>query len=126
MASLPNSILSTVQRFAESMNLVAAPSRDGSYIFDFEKTGMLSFTPQPGTPGPVLMSLSRDLQTPRYAALPELLRRAGYDTSLDRMIHTGLSRKGRAVVWTPLGTDRFELSDLVSIWSRLRGIAATV
>jgi hypothetical protein len=126
MASIPNSILATVQRFAESMSLVAAPARDGAYIFDFEMTGTLSFTPQADGARPVLMSLSRELRVPRYAALPMLLRQAGYDAGLDRTIHAGLSRKGRAVVWTPLGSERFELSDLVAAWSRLRAVVATV
>ncbi|MDN2581417.1 hypothetical protein [Aquibium sp. ELW1220] len=124
MASLPNSILATVQRFAESMNLVAAPARDGSYIFEFETTGTLSFTPSAGGTGPAVMSLSRELRSPRYAALPALLRQAGYDAALDRTIHVGLSRKGRAVVWTPLGAERFELSDLMAAWNRLRAVAA--
>ena len=124
MPSLPNSILATVQRFAESMSLVAAPARDGAYIFEFETTGTLSFTPHPGGTGPAVMSLSRDLRMPRYAALPALLRQAGYDPGLDRTIHVGLSRKGKAVVWTPLGSERFELSDLVAAWSRLRAIVA--
>jgi hypothetical protein len=124
MPSLPNSILATVQRFAESMSLVAAPARDGAYIFEFETTGTLSFTPAAGGAGPALMSLSRDLQVPRYAAQPALLRQAGYDPGLDRTIHVGLSRKGRAVVWTPLGPERFELSDLVAAWSRLRAVLA--
>ncbi|MDO6966450.1 type III secretion system chaperone family protein [Rhizobium alvei] len=122
MASLPQSILVTVERFAESMNLVAQPSRDGSYTFEFETSGRLTFTPNPDRNGHApMMSLSRPMAGLAHQTMPILLARAGYDAATDRMIHVGATRDQRAVAWTTLGDERFELSDLEAAWAVLRG-----
>lgn len=125
MSELPPSIAMQVERFAETMNVAAVRSRDGSYSFEFEASGRLSFTPAADRNGHApLMSLSRPLSMPAHEALPALLGRAGYDAASDRMIHVGLTRDARAVAWTPLGEGRFELSDLEAAWAALRSTLA--
>lgn len=125
MASLPQSILVTVERFAETMNLVAEPGRDGSYTFDFEISGRLTFTPMPDRNGHApVMSLSRPMAGLAHQTMPMLLARAGYDATTDRMIHVGVTRDSRAVAWTALGDGRFELSDLEAAWAQLRGVVS--
>ena len=122
MATLPQSILVTVERFAESMGLVAQPGRDGSYTFDFQSTGRLTFTPAPDRNGHApLMSLSRPMSGLAHQSIPQLLARAGYDATTDRMVHVGVTRDQRAMAWTSLGEGRFELSDLEAAWGLLRG-----
>lgn len=122
MANLPQSILVTVERFAESMNLPPEPNRDGSYTFEFESTGRLTFTPAPDRNGHApLMSLSRPMSGLAHQSLPQLLARGGYDPAADRMIHVGMTRDSRAVAWTTLDGGRFELSDLEAAWALLRG-----
>lgn len=122
MANLPQSILVTVERFAESMDLVAQPNRDGSYSFEFQASGRLTFTPAPDRNGHApLMSLSRPMSGLAHQSLPQLLARGGYDAGADRMIHVGVTRDSRAVAWTTLDGERFELSDLEAAWALLRG-----
>jgi hypothetical protein len=125
MASLPHSILVTVERFAESMDLVAQPGRDGSYTFEFETSGRLTFTPSPDRNGHApVMSLSRPMTGLAHQTMPTLLAQAGYDAATDRMIHVGVTRDQRAVAWTTLSDGRFELSDLEAAWAQLRGIVS--
>ncbi len=78
MANLPQSILVTVERFAESMNLPPEPNRDGSYTFEFESTGRPHLHTCPGSQRPCAADESQPADVgPRPSKPAQLLARGG-------------------------------------------------
>ena len=125
MADIPTHLRATIERFAASMGVDAAPARDGSFAFTFERSGTLAFTPieADGADG-AMMSLSRPTGAHDAARVPgemaEGLLAAGGTSGGDAPVHVGLSRTGNAVAWTRVRADRFEQSDLEAEWAMLR------
>ena len=108
--------LRTVYDFAGAMNILARENEDGSFAFEFSRSGELSLfasgEDRPGQEGPIMVSLARAQPRPNPALAMALLAEAGIDPVANMPTHAGESGDGSLVLTLSIPRDRFDLSTL--------------
>lgn len=115
MPAIPTQMWPTVERFAASLGLTAAPRADGSAAFVFETAGTLTFTPTLDG-ARCVMTLARAVDL----APEQVLAGGGYEPTLDVIVHPGLTRTGvpaLSIVYEPAD---FEVSRVAVHFDALR------
>lgn len=112
--------LDAVARFAGQFGLPARPARDGSFSFAFAQDGVLTLTPPDGR-GRACLSLARRLDRPEPGMARAALLQAGFDPSLDRVIHVCLTGDNQLSFTLALEAGRLSLPDLENGLQALMG-----
>ena len=126
MPRLGASAQSTVQQFASQMDVEAYEAPDGSYSFDFERSGRFSILTN--DEGQVLLSLTARVMLGDLRGYAALARMGGYDRDRDLLVHAGLNRTGQPVLALRTEARAFSLpllleslallSERLRVWSR--------
>ena len=96
MPKLGTAAQSTVQQFANQMDIEAYEAPDGSYSFDFERSGRFSILAN--DEGEVILSLTARVMLGDLRGYASLARLGGYDRNRDLLVHVGLNREGQPVL----------------------------
>lgn len=121
MPELSRSAKATVTQFAQDMGLQALQNSDGSFGFDFETSGRLSIL-APAEGDGVLITLTRRLMLEDVIALGRFSGLGGYHATLDRTIHTGLTKADQPVLAVTLSEQDFSLPGLDAAFAALEQI----
>jgi hypothetical protein len=126
MPKLGASAQSTVQQFAAQMDVQAYEAPDGSYSFDFERSGRFSILTN--DEGQVILSLTARVMLGDLRGYAALARMGGYDRDRDLVVHCGLNRAGQPVLALRSEARAFSLpllleslalmSERLRVWSR--------
>ena len=91
-----NQALRAIETLAANMGLVAQPSADGSYSFDFERSGTLTLTSASDGERTLVSLLGMPGRMDEETE-SRLLALAGPDVTTSRFLSTGLTRDGVAL-----------------------------
>jgi hypothetical protein len=126
MPKLGASAQSTVQQFAAQMDVEAYEAPDGSYSFDFERSGRFSILTN--DEGLVILSLTARVMLGDLRGYAALTKLGGYDRDRDLLVHAGLNRAGQPVLALRTEARAFSLpllleslallSERLRVWSR--------
>jgi type III secretion system chaperone SycN len=100
----------TVEGFSESLALPAIPARDGSYSFEFQRSGTLTITS--ATDGRAIVSLARRPERIDGALLKRFFLAAGIDATTNLALHAGLSKDGSLIYSVDFAVDDFTVPAL--------------
>jgi hypothetical protein len=126
MPKLGAAAQSTVQQFASQMDIEAYEAPDGSYSFDFERSGRFSILAN--DEGQVILSLTARVMLGDLRGYAALAKLGGYDRDRDLLVHCGLNRTGQPVLALRSEARAFSLprlldglsilSERLRVWSR--------
>jgi hypothetical protein len=119
--SLSRSAQSTVERFSAELGLPGQPNEDGTFGFDFERSGRLSVMAAPED-NSVLVSLTGRLMLEGPLALARLVQQAGYDPLGDRIVQVGLTRAGQGVLVVAIPEQAFDIVALQATFDHLSAL----
>jgi type III secretion system chaperone SycN len=107
----------TVEGFSESLGLPALAARDGSYSFEFQRSGILTITP--AKDGRTIVSLERRPERLDADVLKRFLIAADIDPTTNRALHAGLSNDGNLIYAVDFNGDDFTVPALHACLSSL-------
>lgn len=107
-----------IEAFAVSMGVAAHAAQDRSYGFEFDRSGTLSILPSDDSKR-IIICLTRMPDRPNAALPARLLESAGFDRSLNVMVHAGLAPDGAFVLVAGIDESDFDLQMLHRTLSRL-------
>lgn len=93
MAAFSPNATVTLSGFVARIGLPWRPGPSGSASYQFERSGLVTFTPSEDGQR-VILSLAAPSLRPNETTERQLLENAGQDANLNRFVHTGLSRNG--------------------------------
>lgn len=117
MSRLGASAQATVQQFANQMDIEAYEAPDGSYSFDFERSGRFSVLAN--DEGQVILSLTARVMLGDLRGYAQLARLGGYDRDRDLLVYVGLNRTGQPVLALRTEARAFSLPMLLETLSLL-------
>src|SRR5262245_40109617 len=107
----------TIEGFSESLGLPALTARDGSYSFQFQRSGVLTITP--ARDGRTIVSLERRPERLDGDALKRFFLAADIDPTSNRALHAGLSNDGSLIYAVDFDRDDFTVPALHACLSSL-------
>ncbi|WAJ30494.1 hypothetical protein [Antarcticirhabdus aurantiaca] len=117
--------IQTINAFAASMGVEAAPAADGSYSFVFQRSGTLTLTAA-SEPGRVLVSLAARPQQLDERLEGELIQLAGPDPSTGRLLSVGVGRGGHVIFAVGLDDDEMDLPAIETCLRQLMAARAVL
>lgn len=107
-----------VDEFAAHLGVDAVGAADGSVSFIFSHAGILNFLGD-GSSGDIFVSLSRECQFKEPSRLMAFMSKAGFNSSLGCLVHTGLSADGFLVAAVRADARSLSVPEIVRYFERL-------
>jgi type III secretion system chaperone SycN len=107
----------TIEGFSESLGLPAQAARDGSFSFQFQRSGILTITP--AKDGRAIVSLERRPERLDADVLKRFLLAAEIDPTTSRALHAGLSQDGSLIYALDCNGEELTVPDLHACLSSL-------
>ena len=117
MPSLPTPAIGTIQQFAQQMELSAYESEDGSYSFEFERSGRLTIIATESDD--VIVTLAPRLLFDDLNGMAVLVPLAGYDPERDQITYVGMNRAGQGTLGLKCPAQAFNLPYLEQAFTTL-------
>lgn len=110
MPQLNASAAATVRQFAQQMDVEPFEAPDGSFSFDFERSGRFSIIAAPD--GTVVLTLTGKIIIEDLMGYAGHVGRGGWDPRRGTLLHCGLTKAGQPVLAVRSSARRFDLPTL--------------
>lgn len=118
MLGLSPRVVQVVEAFAASMGLPARPSADGSFNFEFSRSGDLSLTGSEDGEH-LLVSLARNPERRDPDLEQRVLSRAGFDPTTQSFLHSAMDSDGALFHVVEIAANDIDLPTLDAALRRL-------